>query len=257
MRKARSVALIAAGKLLDSPLPRLPGLAGRLGPVKSRSVRLASRIANSLRGGHPVRSYADLGGCRLILVSVPDQITAATVSELLASELSWPGKSVILCSPRLDSSELREIGRRGASVASFCEVAGASDAYLIEGDRPAIREMRHAILARASQMIVLEPRGKPNYLAASTCTGSVLFGLVHAASESLRGAGVSSPVVASILQRQINRTVRSYLKAGRKAFPAAQDLERQLTGLRSSNPSVAAYIERSAEQAAALLDCGR
>ena len=54
MRKGQSVGLIGAGKITDSPLERMWALRERLGPVKASSMRVASRIANSLRAGHPV-----------------------------------------------------------------------------------------------------------------------------------------------------------------------------------------------------------
>jgi len=65
--------LIGTGNLTDSPLTRFWSLPERLGPVKSSSYRLASRIANMLRAGHPVKDYADFESCILILVCVPEE----------------------------------------------------------------------------------------------------------------------------------------------------------------------------------------
>ena len=53
MKKAQSVGLIATGSLADSPLTRFWWLSERLGPVKSASYRVASRIANMLQACHP------------------------------------------------------------------------------------------------------------------------------------------------------------------------------------------------------------
>ncbi len=60
MKKAQSVGLIGTGSLTDSPLTRFWWLSERLGPVKSASYRVASRIANMLQAGHPVKDYAGI-----------------------------------------------------------------------------------------------------------------------------------------------------------------------------------------------------
>ena len=73
MKKAQSVGLIGTGSLTDSPLTRFWWLSERLGPVKSASYRVASRIANMLRAGRPVKDYAEFESCDLILVYVPEE----------------------------------------------------------------------------------------------------------------------------------------------------------------------------------------
>ena len=67
MKKAQSVGLIGTGSLTDSPLTRFWWLSERLGPVKSASYRVASRIANMLQAGRPVKDYAEFETCELIL----------------------------------------------------------------------------------------------------------------------------------------------------------------------------------------------
>src|ERR1700681_784667 len=105
MKKAQSVGLIGTGNLTDSPLTRFWALPARLGPVKSASYRVASRIANMLQAGHPVKDYAEFESCVLILVCVPEEDVSQVVSELLSAGISWRGKAVVLCSPWLDSRE--------------------------------------------------------------------------------------------------------------------------------------------------------
>src|ERR1700749_2670795 len=107
MKKAQSVGLIGTGSLTDTPLTRFWWLSERLGPVKSASYRVASRIANMLRAGHPVKDYAEFETCSLILIAVPDESVAHVVQEMLSSGIVWRGKSVVLCSTWLDSGELR------------------------------------------------------------------------------------------------------------------------------------------------------
>src|SRR5271170_1679957 len=124
MKKAQSVGLISTGSLTDSPLTRFWWLSERLGPVKSASYRVASRIANMLQAGHPVKDYAQFKSCDLILVCVPEETVSQTVHEMASAGISWRGKAVVLCSTWLDSGELHELGARGASVGSISVIPG-------------------------------------------------------------------------------------------------------------------------------------
>src|ERR1700683_4971748 len=134
MKKAKSVGLIGAGSLTDSPLTRFWGLSERLGPVKSASYRVASRIANMLQAGHPVKDYAEFESCVLILVCVPEETVPKTVSEMLSAGISWKGKAVFLCSTWLDSGDLRELAARGASVGSIGTIPGFSLGSSLDGE---------------------------------------------------------------------------------------------------------------------------
>src|ERR1700730_7461499 len=124
MKRAKPVALVGAGNLTDSPLTKFLRLSDQLGPVKSRSYRLASRISNIFRSGHPVKDYAELDACRLILVCVPDQTLPKVVSEMATSGVSWRGKAIVLCSMWLDSSHLDPLSARGGSIGSISPVPG-------------------------------------------------------------------------------------------------------------------------------------
>jgi len=133
MKKAKSVALIGAGKLTDSPLSRFYWLSDRLGPVKSSSFRLASRIANQLRAGHPVKDFEEFQSSELILVCVPDAILPLVLAELASAPIDFNGKAVVLSSFWLDSSELHQLSARGAAVASICPIPGFDNLrYLLE-----------------------------------------------------------------------------------------------------------------------------
>ncbi len=174
MKKAQSVGLIGTGRLTDSPLTRFWWLSERLGPVKSASYRLASRIANMLQAGHPVKDYAEFESCVLILVCVPEENISQVVSEMLSSGISWRGKAVVLCSTWLDSGALRDLSTHGASVGSISPIPGFDDQrYLVEGDTLAIRESKRLVEHRDRRVLAIERPLKPYYLAALTCTGQL------------------------------------------------------------------------------------
>jgi|HubBroStandDraft_6_1064221.scaffolds.fasta_scaffold47712_2 predicted short-subunit dehydrogenase-like oxidoreductase (DUF2520 family) len=257
MKRVKPVALVGAGNLTDSPLTRFLRLSDQLGPVKSPTFRLASRISNIFRSGHPVKDYADLNGCRLILVCVPDKTLPKIVAEMAASGISWHGKAIVLCSMWLDSSQLSELSARGGSIGSISPVPGFEGLedfrYLVEGDKLAILEAKRLVAHQKRRLIAIERSLKPFYLAALTCSGNLLFALLVAASESLRHAGLSSPVSATILEKQFGKALRSYLKSGRNGSPAPHELSRQLRALSAADPTLAHYIEQNCRISSRLL----
>lgn len=255
MKRAKSVALIGEGKLTDSSLARFWSLSEMLGPVKASSYRVASRIANRLRAGHPVKDYREFQACRLILICVPDHALPRVLEELAVSEISWPGKAVVLCNAWLDSSELRELAVRGASVGSISTIPGFDDLwYLVEGDKLAIQQSKRLLEHRERRAFAIDRQLKPFYLAALTCTGSLLVALIIAAAESLRHTGVPVSASSAILEKQMNKSLRSYLRGGRRAYQAPRELSRQLRALSADDPPLASYIEQSCRAAARLLE---
>jgi len=255
MKKAKSVALIGAGKLTDSALSRFYWLSDRLGPVKSSSFRLASRIANQLRAGHPVKDFAEFHSAELILVCVPEPMLPDVVSELAAAPIDFHGKAVVLCSMWLDSSELHQLSALGAAVGSICPIPGFDDLrYLVEGDRPAVLRTRRLVEHRGQRAVAIERFLKPFYLAALICTGSVLFSVLMAADKSLRLAGVPPADSSNILEKQVIRTLRSFVRAGRTTLPASDELSRQVRALAAMDPNLAHYMEQSARLAESLVE---
>jgi predicted short-subunit dehydrogenase-like oxidoreductase (DUF2520 family) len=260
MKKAQLVGLIGTGSLTDSPLTRFWWLSERLGPVKSASYRVASRIANMLQAGHPVKDYAEFECCDLILLCVPEETVPQVVSEMLSAGISWRGKAVVLSSAWLDSSDLRELSAQGASVGSISPIPGfpiqgsSDERYLVEGDPLAIRQAKNLVEYREQRAVAIERSLKPFYLATLTCTSTLLFALLRAAFESLQLATVPPGLSATLLDRQINRTLRSFIMGGRRAYPTPRELPRQLRALRAANPELANYLENSCHVASQLME---
>jgi predicted short-subunit dehydrogenase-like oxidoreductase (DUF2520 family) len=254
MKKIQSVGLIGAGSLTDSPLTRFWFLPERLGPVKSASYRVASRIANMLQAGHPVKDYAEFEDCDLVLVCIPEETVSQVVSEMVSSGISWRDKAVVLCSTWLDSGELQQLAALGASVGSISPIPGFDDErYLVEGDPLVIRHSKSLVEYRERRVVPVERPLKSFYLAALTCTGSLLFALLHVASESLHRTRIPPALSATILERQLARALRAYLKGGLRAYPEPRELPRQLQALSGANPELAYYLEQSTRLVSRLI----
>jgi len=225
-----------------------------LGPVKAPSFRVASRMANGLRAGHAVRDYEDLGSCPLILISVPDAMVPAIVREVAAANINWRRRAIVLCSAALDSSALDDLAARGASIASLCVIPNFEyPRFLVEGDHLAILHSKRLVENSIRNIVAIERSLKPFYLAALSSTSSLLFAVLHAASECLSHAGISDYDSTAILQRQVPRTLRSQVRVGRKAYAAPHQLEQQLHVLASADAELAHYLGQSAILANRLL----
>ncbi len=246
MKKAKQVALIGGGSLGDFPLASCRSFSAQLGPVKASSLRLASRIANSLGAGHPVKEYRELDTARLILIAVPPSAIGSVIAELAASTVSWPGKSAVLLSADAASDSLVALSAQGASVATICAIPGFENhRYLVEGDPPSVHEMRQLIESRDTHVFVIERENKAAYLLAQKCTGRLFFALAAAASDCLHYAGLSRSASAPILEKQLGESLRAFLRGGRRARPAPQDIERPLRFMSDQDPKLAHYLDDS------------
>ena len=167
----------------------------------------------------------------------------------------WRGKAVVLCSTWLDSSELHQLAQAAPPLAPLARFpASTKPATWWRATGSPYAKPRSLVEDRDRRAIAIERPLKPFYLAALTCTGTLLFTLLLAASEALHRAGIPALLSGNILDRQLAKTFRSFLRGGRNAYPAVRELSPQLRALRSVNSSLADYIEQSAELAAQLVE---
>ncbi|MGI8741431.1 MAG: hypothetical protein ACR2NN_02455 [Bryobacteraceae bacterium] len=245
--KRQTVGLVGAGKFADATLFRALALAGGLGPVKAPSLRVASRIANTLRAGHPVPNYAEFEHCSLVLISVPDPVLADIVGELAAQSIAWDRKAVVLCSAERGSEELELLGLHGPHAGSLCTIPGFEHHWvLLEGDRLVESQIASLIDTRATRLTLIQPSRKPFYLAALACTGSLFVPMLMAAGEALEQSGVSATHASAILEKQIERSTRSFFKAGRKAHQESGDVFEIGKRLSAPDANLAAFLDEIA-----------
>lgn len=226
MKKPPPLALICAGSIGDSPVAKIRNLAEHLGAVKSSAVRVASRVANILRAGQAVSTYEELNSSRIILISVPDAAIEATQAEMLGSGVSWSGRIIVLASNRMGCTELARLAAAGAYTGSLALVPGFEESwFLLEGDRVVQVNLRPLLASRGVRVTMLLPLRRAAYETALACAGVMLVPLLHDAVESMKAAGVSKGEADSILEKQLMRTGRAYLRSGKRA-PGLSDDDR-------------------------------
>jgi hypothetical protein len=211
MEKRRRAALVFAGPVSRGSLTRLPGLSDQLEFIKSSSIPTASRAVNALRCGQAVRSYEELAGADLILLSAPDAVLPAIVSGLVSSKLDWRGRTVVLYDAERDSSDLEVFRRLGAVVATLNWCA-SPPRFLAEGDPEAIRRIRS--LRPGKSLMVL--RSKASYLQALRATTEDFYPLLAASVDLFRKAGMEKAAAEKTAASLFAESARTYLRAGKR-----------------------------------------
>jgi predicted short-subunit dehydrogenase-like oxidoreductase (DUF2520 family) len=242
--------LVAGGAVAKECVATLR-LSERVGPVAALSYRVASRLANSLRAGRPVKSYDELDGCDAVIIAVPDFAISEAVAGLRNSGVHWDGVATLLYSARCDSSELRDLRKEGTSVASLRQAGQAGRRFLVEGDAAAVRLARRLAHAAGARAIEVDSGSAAAYLAAASFASSLFTPLIEAAISALRVAGAPPLEAARIAQTLFERALRAHKHGGRKSWagPLAagdeDEVRKELQALCARDPDLARYYEAS------------
>lgn len=216
MRKQPSVALVCAGAISRSTLSRLPAFTERLRWVKSRTFSAASRAAHALGRGTAVRDYGGLADADLLLIKVPEHEIESVVVELVASPLSWSGRTVVLLDSRSDSGTLRYLEDLGAMTASVNYIGSVPDQFLVEGHPGAVRALR--VILRCNNCKILEIRrgAKEAYNAGVRAATVDFIPLVVTAVERFRKAGMDRAEARVTAATLFENSIRAYFRAGKR-----------------------------------------
>jgi hypothetical protein len=213
MKKPPRVALIGAGKFSDSPITRMRFVEAQLGPVKAPSLRVASRIANSLRSGHPVATYEEFENCDLILISVPDPLLATMIGELATGLSTWREKVVVACSVHAGCEQLASLADCGATTGTLAMIPGYEDRWLLlEGEKAVERKIRP--LLADLRVTAIGAFQKRHYLKALAGLGQQFLPCLKLAMDELKTSGIGGTEASEIVERQVARTMRSYFRSG-------------------------------------------
>ena len=116
MPSKRRYALFGAGAAARTVLAEMPSLRNELGPIAAATTKVAGRIANLLKTGHPVRDLTSFNECEVILVCAPDTGLERAVEVLRESAIEWRWKVVLFCVSDVSSVDFSFFQERGASV---------------------------------------------------------------------------------------------------------------------------------------------
>jgi hypothetical protein len=237
--------LICAGGVGRSFLSRMPSVLASIGPVKAGSLRVARRMANTLRAGHAVEHYEALRDCRLIWICVPEEALDGILPNV-------SNKMIAICDSARDADALRT---GSARVATVNVVEPDERVFAAEGHADVMREIRRTAVRERRKLIELAPGSKALFLAGMNLAGYLMLPGFAAAVESLRAAGFGRAEAASVAESAGVRALRAYAKGGRKSWsPKASGelrraVARDLDGLGSREPKIAGLYAASIDQA--------
>ena len=230
-----------------------------MGPVAAQSYRLASRIANSIGAGHPVKRYEDLNGSPLILICAPAEGVGPIVSALAAA-MECRGKIFLACEGGADSRQLASLKAKGAKVGSVQVIPGFDGRrFVAEGDGAAVRVAKRLVRELGGRVEEISA-AKLSVYAAGLSFGAGLFTpLMEASLLCLQEAGMPKPGAMKVVEALFQSSLRAYLYAGRRSWSgpvSAGDraaMRVEMEALTSSNPILARYYREAAALAVQLL----
>jgi hypothetical protein len=241
MRRTRPVALLAAGSVTGSLLLRNPSVAAVIGPVKSTSLRVASRLVNALRAGHAVDTFEEFEDCRLILAVAPAQHLESLLGNLCAAS------GLRLATKCLVTAGLRPAGeatRTAIRSARVREVPGFDGRWFVaDGNREAAVELRR-VLGRSTRFTILPHGAEKAWDAAHTLMHRGFLATMSAADDCLRAAKLPQADADALIDRALARMGRAWTRGKRKGWPGAVpeiELDCETNALHAVEPALSRW----------------
>jgi predicted short-subunit dehydrogenase-like oxidoreductase (DUF2520 family) len=261
MKKFPKIGLVVEGNITHSAILRMPKLGDDLGPVKSASVRVARRVSNFLKAGHPVAVYEEMQSAQLILLRVPDESVSRIVEEIFAADLVLKDVCFILCESWLSIESLAPLRLRGAYVGTVLPVPSSRrEWFVVEGDSLAVRHIKRFLEINDARALELRPGGKPFYFAAELLSTALPIPTLLAAQTALRGSGVSGNNLYTLLNEMTQTMLRDILKGARAnwtgplAHCSPKTAGDHFEALRRADPQLADFIGQQFESARTRMD---
>lgn len=225
--------VLGAGAIAKGLIGRLPGKSRDLGPVAAVSLRVASRIANTLRAGYAVRSVDELNIAPTILFQSPPDQASALLEKLEAANIEWNGKSLIFCDCDDAPAVRARLQARGASTASARQF-GIPGRIATEGNGPALSAAHQMARELKLKPVEIMPGSTDAFEAAVTLGHCAITPLIDSAAVLFRRAGIRDSEAARIAAALIQQTANEYAHSGKQSWgwyirkPELDRLEAQL-----------------------------
>jgi predicted short-subunit dehydrogenase-like oxidoreductase (DUF2520 family) len=210
--------VLGAGAVGASLIGRLPSKTRELGPVSAVSYRVASRIANTLRAGYPVRTANELGQVRGVLVHSPPEHLETLLGLLGRAEIEWRGKALVFCDCSASRAVRRSFQAKGASTAVVRQF-GIPGHLVVDGDDGAgLRAARRITLELRMKAVEISQDSADLFDAAVTLGSAAITPLIDRAAALLRDAGIGDPDAARIASSLFEQTARDYAHSGKQSW---------------------------------------
>jgi predicted short-subunit dehydrogenase-like oxidoreductase (DUF2520 family) len=208
---ALTAALHNAGYKIDEVVTR-PATRSR-----NRAAKLSKPLQAKIVSGKNAKFRAEV-----VWICVPDAAIRETARQLAAAG-SWKGKFVFHSSGALTSSELSELKKRGAAVASVHpmmsfvyraapSLAGVS--FAVEGDPAALRMANAIVKDLGGVVITIAAAKKALYHAFGAFTSPLMISTLAIAEKVAQAAGLSQGAARKAMLPIVIQTIRNYSEQG-------------------------------------------
>jgi hypothetical protein len=206
-----------AGAVAKSLIGRLPAKAREIGPVSAVSFRVASRIANTLRAGYPVRSADELKDAAVILFHAPQDQAENLLQMLYDAEIAWDEKALIFCDCQVTAEAKARFEAKGASTA-VARQFGIGSRILLAGTATALHAAHRISDELRLKAIEILPGAIDLFDAAVTLSGAAITTLIDGAAVLLREAGIRDAEAARIAAALFSMTASDYAHSGKQSW---------------------------------------
>jgi hypothetical protein len=216
--------VLGAGAVSSSLVGRLPSKTRELGPVSGSSYRVASRIANTLRAGYPVRTADELNEAPCVLFHAPPDRAPGLLGKLEKAEIDWQGKALVFCDCVIEPAVRQRFKARGASTAVIRQF-GIPGRLIVEFDpgsaargSPASQMAQRMARELRMKAVPIAPGSEDVFDAAMTLGGAALTPLIDRAAALLRDAGIRDIEAAQLAASLFEQTARDYGHSGKQSW---------------------------------------
>lgn len=234
-----SYGVLGAGAVSASLIGRLPSRTRDFGPVCAVSFRLASRIANTLRGGYAVRSADELNAAPVVLVHAPAENLNHLLELFEQATIDWAGKALVFCDCVPEDEIRGRFEAKGAGTAVVREF-GVPPRIIMEGEDGVALSAAQRMARGLNLKAVRISRGAADlFNAAVTLGGAAITPLIDHAAALLREAGIRDIEAARLASSWFEQTAREYAHSGKQSWawyarkPDAEELEAQIARIGS------------------------
>ena len=205
-----------------------------VGPVAAASFRVASRLANTLKGGYPVREASALLSAKAILFHAPPGDVAAQLEIVSKASLNWGLQALILCNCQATPEILAPFREKGASIAAIRDF-GVPGFVFMHGDGEARKSALRVLRLLHLRTLETTEAGEGKFDAAVTLATAAVTPLLDRIAALLRDSGARDSDANSLAAALVGQTAREFARSGRQSWewhiqePDAQRLLRQIT----------------------------
>ena len=161
----------------------------------------------------------------------------------------WSRKTILLGCGQHDSGILRGLAAKGASVGALFQFGSPQESrFFVEGDRAAVRAAKLLVEGSGGQLLEIRTGHSGVCAAGVTLATTLVISAMLSSARCFRHAGLSSSDAAAAVGSLAQMSLRSYLRAGQRAFKLPRSAEerhafqQRAESLERADPKLGAFF---------------